>query len=306
MKKVLITGASGFIGQNILPIILGKGYEVHAVDKVSMEEKFPTVRWHNCDLTKSDEVTALIKKVQPQFLIHLAWFVSPGKWAMALENFDWVESSFNLVKNFHQNGGEKVVIAGSGQEYDWKYGYCNETLTPTNSNTIYGVCKNVLRQLVESYSAISGLNYVWGRVFFVYGPYENPKRLIAYVINSLLRNETANCSHGNQVRDYLNVIDAADALIFLMESEFYGVVNVASGDPIKIKDLVQLAAINLNAENLLNFGAISESESDTNLVVADVNRLKNELKWEQKFNNREGINHTIEWWKKNLDSDRSM
>ena len=199
-----------------------------------------------------------------------------------------------------QSGGNRVVVAGSGLEYDWRYGYCNEELTPTNPATFYGVCKNSARQVIEAYAKLVGLSYSWGRVFFLYGPNENPNRLIAYVINSLLKSEQANCSHGNQVRDFLHAYDAANALIHLLESEYNGIVNIASGEPIKLKELMLLAAEEIGKNNLLKLGAITAAASDTDLVVADVSRLKNELGWRQKFSNVEGIKNTIEWWKKEI------
>ena len=300
MKKVLVTGASGFIGKNVLPILLANGYDVYAVHNGGSIIEYENVTWHKCNIMNKDEVSLLFEKIQPEYLLHLAWFVTPGKWAIAPENIGWVEVSLNLIKKFNEFGGKRVVAAGSGLEYDWQYGYCNEELTPKNPATFYGVCKNATRQVVEAYAELVGLSFAWGRVFFLYGPHENPNRLIAYVINSLLRRERANCSHGNQVRDFLHAYDVANALVFLLENEYNGNVNIASGEPIKLKELMLLAANEIGATELLKLGAIPAAASDTDLVVADVNRLKNELGWQQKYSNQEGIKNTIKWWKKEI------
>jgi nucleoside-diphosphate-sugar epimerase len=300
MKKVLVTGASGFIGSNLLPILQERGFEVHAVVHNGKVKNDSNVNWHPCSLMNPIDVSSLFEKVQPEYLIHLAWFVTPGKWASAPENINWVELSLNLVKKFHEYGGKRFVAAGSGLEYDWRYGYCSEDLTPLNPATFYGVCKNSLRQVIESYSELVGLSYSWARIFFLYGPYENPNRLIAYVINQLLKGEAANCSHGNQVRDFLHAYDAANALVFLLENKYDGDVNIASGEPVKLKDLMYMAAEQIGSESLLKLGAIPPAASDTDLVVADVNKLKNELGWKQKFTYEDGIKNTIQWWKKEI------
>jgi nucleoside-diphosphate-sugar epimerase len=300
MKKVFVTGATGFLGKNILPILIDKEFEVHAVYNSSQTVSHHSVQWHQADLMNKKNVSNLMKEIKPEYLIHLAWYVTPGKWAIAPQNLDWVEVSINLIKEFHNNGGKRLVSAGSGLEYDWRYGYCNEELTPANPATFYGVCKNSLKNMIEEYSKLVGLSSAWGRIFFLYGPYENEKRLIAYVINSLLKGEEAKCSHGNQVRDFLHAYDAANALVFLLENNFEGTVNIASGEPIKLKELMLIAAKKLGKENLLKLGAIPAAASDTDLVVADVNKLKNELGWQQKYTNASGIADTIEWWRKEL------
>src|SRR5207245_614301 len=83
-------------------------------------------------------------------------------------------------------------------------------------------CKLALASLLEAYAGQTGLSQAWARIFFLYGPREHPKRLVSSVIRSLLRGERARCSHGQQIRDYLHVEDAAGALVALLESEVTG------------------------------------------------------------------------------------
>jgi nucleoside-diphosphate-sugar epimerase len=303
MKRVLVTGAAGFIGKNVLPLLAKKEFEIHAVDINPIKTVSESIYWHKVNLMNSSEIDNLMKKVQPSHLLHLAWFVTPGKWALAPENYDWVQISLDLVKKFSEHGGTRCVVAGSGLEYDWDYGYCNELLTPKKPATFYGVCKNSLHEVVAKYAEITGLSFAWGRLFFLYGPKENPNRLVAHVIKSLLQDEEAKCSHGEQVRDFLHVHDAADALVNLLESDFKGDVNIASGIPIKLKEIISMIGQKTNKQDLIKLGAIPPAPSDTNLVVADTTRLNNELNWKPKFDLDKGLEDTIEWWKNHLKGE---
>ena len=91
--------------------------------------------------------------MQPTHLLHLAWYVVPGKLITAPENFDWVGASFELVRRFAEAGGQRLAVCGSGYEYDWSYGYCTEGLTPCVPDTVYGACKHALHEMVRSYAA---------------------------------------------------------------------------------------------------------------------------------------------------------
>src|SRR5204862_6165408 len=105
-------------------------------------------------------------------------------------------------------------------------------------------------------AAANGVSTAWGRLFSVYGPHEHPKRLVPSVIRSLLAGEPAACSHGTQIRDYLFAQDAADALITLLESDITGPLNLASGQPIALRDIVQCLGTLLGRPDLIRLGAI--------------------------------------------------
>ncbi len=283
-----------------MPLLLARGYEVHAVSSKTLNQNELEIQWHQTDLLDLKQISDLVSRVQPTHLLHLAWYVAPGKWYSSIENYLWVQASLELLQQFQENGGQRVVMAGSGTEYDWNYGYCSEFLTPKAANTFYGNCKNALRLLLDAYSEATGLSSAWGRIFFVYGPYEHPARLVASVIGSILRGEPALCSHGNQIRDYLYIQDAADAFITLLESEVSGQVNIASGYPIALKDIIYRIAKKLNGKELVQLGAIPAAANDTRLVVADVNRLFDEVGWRPKYDLDQGLEQTIRWWQKEL------
>jgi nucleoside-diphosphate-sugar epimerase len=298
MKRVLVTGASGFIGQQCLPSLAARGYEVHAAYCLKApEENLTNTHWHRVDLLNSERAFELMAKIQPTHFLHFAWFVEPGKYWHSVENIRWVQSSLDLLRAFLQHGGQRVVIAGTCAEYDWKYGFCSEEITPLIPKSLYGVCKHSLEGMLGAFAKQAGLSSAWGRIFFPYGPHEHPERLIPSVIRSLLYGKPVRCSHGNQIRDFLHVKDVADAFIALLESEVRGPVNIASGQPIAVKDIIGLLTQRLGHEKLVKFGSLPLAEGEPPLLVADVRRLGDEVGWRPKISLEQGLVATIQWWK---------
>lgn len=300
MKKVLVTGASGFIGRHTLKYLLPEFDEVHGVYARKPLEEFKDVKWHRVDLLDSDYRDKLINTVRPTHLLHFAWYAEPGKYAHSLMNIKWLQSSLDLIQRFTEHGGERTVCAGTCFEYDFNYGLCSEYKTPKNPETIYGVCKNSLQNIIHHFSKKSELSSAWGRIFYLYGPYEYPSRLVSSVILSLLKNENARCSEGTQFKDFLHVDDVARAFVSLLKSRVEGAVNIGSGYPVRVKDVVIKIGELLNKRNMIDLGARPTPASEPPLIVADTKRLFEEVYWEPVFDLTAGLEDTIHWWKKSI------
>jgi nucleoside-diphosphate-sugar epimerase len=297
MKRALITGATGFIGRHCLPLLVARGYEVYAVSSWRITANESNIHWHQADLLDSPQVATLIAEVQPSYLLHFAWYTVPGKYWTSTENLRWVQASIGLLREFARHGGQRVVMAGTCAEYDWRYGYCSEAATPLAPVTFYGICKHSLQLMLAAFSKQTGLSAAWGRIFFLFGPHEHPDRLVAYVIRSLLREEPARCSHGSQIRDFLYVQDVAEAFVALLESEVSGPVNIASGQPVTLRELIHRIAAKFNRNDLVELDAVPTSPDEPPLLVADVRRLHDEVGWAPKYDLDTGLDQTIDWWK---------
>lgn len=310
MDSVILTGASGFIGRHCINHLLEAGYHVHALyHKERSAAELPQkdkLSWHRVDILDQAQVMATVKPLAATHMLHLAWYAEPGKFWDSRLNLDWLRASVHLLKVFTEAGGKRFVGAGSCAEYDWFVGRMREAITPLNPATLYGQCKASLFQSAQQSATASGIEFAWGRIFWIYGPGENKRRVVPYVINALLADEEANCSEGTQERDYMYVDDVARAFACLLHSKIDGAVNIASGEAISIKTLVMTIANLIDKEQLIQLGAIAPDKNEPELLVADTSRLQYELNFKPEHSLELGLLQTLEWWRKEQYSPSTL
>lgn len=304
MKTVLLTGATGFIGQFAISPLLAKNYVVHAVTSKPIKfESTENVVWHQANLLNASEVNDLIKSICPTHLLHFAWYVEHGKVWNAVDNLDWLEASLHLAREFAANGGKRLIGSGTCAEYDWnESGIFSENTSRLRPRNLYGASKYALNLTLENFAKTADLSYGWGRIFYLFGQRESPNRLVPSVINALLRNEPAKTSHGNQIRDFYDVEDVAKAFVALLESDVFGAVNIASGEGMRIAGLVEEIGRIAGKPDLLRIGALPAPANDPPMIVADTTRLREEVGWRKDFNVTENLTETFEWWKQNYEN----
>ncbi len=309
-KVVLVSGAAGFIGRWSVPYLIDRGYEVHAVLGPSAgrvpPEQLRGAEIHHADLLDGPPVQAIMALVKPTHLLHFAWIATPGVYWTSPDNTRWLAASQLLLRCFRDQGGVRAVMAGSSAEYDWaRAGRCDERTSPLADSgsaplTPYAECKIAMQRALERFGSAHGMSTAWGRIFFQYGPDEHPDRLVASVIVSLLSGREALCSHGRQVRDFLHVADVGAAFAALLDSDAVGAINIGSGDPRSIAELLGEIAAQIGRPELVRLGARSAPPSEPLLLVPDVRRLHGELDWKPHFNLTGGIADTIAWWRGKL------
>ncbi len=303
MSKVLVTGASGFIGWHTLTPLLEAGYEVHAVSRRVPEDVPKDVLWHRADLLDRDCVQSLLDRVRPSHLMHLAWFVEHGKYWTSLENLRWVRASLDLVIEFARFGGGHAVLAGTCAEYDWSAGgICREQETPVTPATLYGASKLAVGMLAGHAMHDLGINVVCGRIFFPYGPGEPRERLVPSVICSLLKAEPALCTDGKLERDFIFVRDVAAAFTLLLNREVTGPINVGTGVGVPIADVVSTLACVIGRPELLRLGALPNRPGEPASLVADVAILRG-LGFVPGYTLEEGARAAVAWWQGRLASE---
>ena len=300
--RVLITGAGGFIGSHVVRKVLLDGHTVTAVLKPGESSErlsacLDSISLFRCDLSDGEAVRGLVAEAQPEKALHLAWYVETGKYWQARQNLDCVRMSLSLAQALAEAGCSRFVGAGTCAEYDWKHGVLSEEGTPLRPQSLYGVCKNATREILEAFSAQAKMSFAWTRIFLLYGPMEAKERLVPYVVLTLLRREVAKCTRGDQMRDFLYVEDAASAIWAVAKSDLCGPVNVGSGQAIQVRTLVETVARYLQLEENLALGALPSDPQEPPLVSADVHRLASVVGWKPSHTLTEGVAKTCEWWK---------
>ena len=290
MKRVLVTGASGFLGRALVPALAGRGFEIHGVAR-SAQPAIAGVTWHAADLlTEAGRVQAL-SAVCPTHLVHLAWEARPGRYREDPVNRLWAEASIDLLARARACGTSRILGIGSCLEYGPQTGLCDERTSQCRPTTLYGQAK---LSAAEAYIAAGA---AWGRVFFPFGPHEPEARLIPSLIRHLRAGQSFDCSHGGQLRDFLYVEDLARMTAAVLESDLTGVVNLGSGEPRSLRSVVEHVADRLEARHLVRFGAIAATGVDAEpIIAADVRRLRSVTVDVPVIGFEEGAARDLAWW----------
>ncbi|MNL02311.1 GDP-6-deoxy-D-mannose reductase [compost metagenome] len=295
MKRVLVTGASGFFGRHCLNDLRMRGYEVHACARNIIDQA--DVTWHNVDLMRGGAASDLVNMVRPTHMLHFAWDVGSGFWSSP-DNISWAATTLAMVRTFHLSGGKRFVAAGTCAEYDWTtiHDYLNES-ADRKPATFYGEAKDSTRRLIESYSKEAGLSFAWGVLFLSFGSHERSERLVPSVIQDLLAGRTAKTTAGIQVRDLLDSRDVAAAFSALLDCAVDGSVNIASGQPIALRDVIERLGIITGRSELLELGAVPMRLNEPARLVADVTRLRKEVGFVQRISLDRGLEDAVDWWR---------
>jgi nucleoside-diphosphate-sugar epimerase len=238
--KILITGASGFIGQNLIDILLKKKYKISIITrKLSNVKKF---KWFSKVKIFEKNLNNLNKKDYLEFssndvVIHLAWDGLPNyNDKIHFENY---KISFDFIKKVIDSGIKHLIITGTCFEYGMQNGCLTEDCK-TNPKNNYGLAKENLRKKIFSYSQKKKIIIQWVRLFYLYGKGQNKKSLIGQLEEKIRNNgKFFFMSKGNQLRDYMNIKDVCKRICKLVENNYInGVVNICSNKPITVENLV--------------------------------------------------------------------
>lgn len=282
--RVLVTGGNGLIGVHAVAELLSRGIEVHVLGRrqfIGLSSQ-PGVTSHHADIFDRDAISELMRKIRPTHLLHFAWITTHGIYWRAPENLDWLAATAHLIRCFAESGGKRIVTAGTCAEYDWSAeelvtGDCLENSTPIRPHTFYGAIKDSCRRMIDAYSAECGIQSAWGRVFFLFGALEDKRRLVPSIVFSLKAGNPAACTSGTQIRDFLAVEDIGAAFGALTISDVCGVVNIGSGEPLRVSEIALAIGEAMGRPDLVHLGALPSRMDDPPRLVADVHRLRHDV-----------------------------
>jgi nucleoside-diphosphate-sugar epimerase len=300
--RVLVTGASGFVARHTLAPLAARGFEVHAVARRPRPDDLADVEltWHTGDMLDADVRRGLLADVAPTDLLHAAWYLEPGKYTGSPQNLDWVAASIDFARAFEAAGGRRIVTVGSCFEYEHGVIPVLTETSPLRPSTVYGAAKQSLATALDALARSTELSSAWARLFYLYGPHEDRRRLIADIASSVLEGREVATGPGTALRDYMFIADAGDALAALLASDVSGPVNVATGDAPPVRDLVERIATAAGRPELVQFGARPAPPNDPPEIRADVTRLREEVGWSALTSMDEGVRQTVAWWRSQL------
>jgi nucleoside-diphosphate-sugar epimerase len=296
--RVLLTGATGFIGSHVARLLVREGCEVHALVRANarlwriadLRSQLELITGDVCDAATREAIA----ERKPQSCIHLGWYATPGIYLRAPENVDLMAGTLKLAMRLAEAGCERFVGVGTCFEYGTDAGYLSEE-TPLAPAFLYSAAK------AGTYLALrclqGSMSVAWARLFYLYGPYEDEGRLVPSVIRALLAGDPARCTLGQQVRDYLHVEDVASALWCTAKSSLLGAVNVGSGNPVTVAAVVREIGELLDKRDLVQLGALPSPPGDPPFVCANSRRLRAETDWRPRFDLSAGLRDTIDWWR---------
>ncbi len=281
--KVLLTGVTGFIGSHVARRLLRGGHEVHAAVRPGSDRR--RIRDIEADLRLVEGGMDVLPG-EADLALHLAWYAVPGVYAEAPENLDCLSESLRLLRRLRC----RAVFAGTCFEYDTRQGLLREesALRPAS---LYAQCKDALRREV-----VRRAETAWARIFYLYGPGEDERRLIPSIVRPLLRGEPAPLTEGAARRDFLHVEDVASALCDVAASGLTGTVNIGSGRAVPVREVAATLGEAAGRPDLLRFGAVPSPAGEPPLIVADNARLRS-TGWAPRVDLDAGLRRTFEWWK---------
>lgn len=290
--RVLLTGASGFLGRYVLDILRSRGIDAVMIGR----QRIPgngDMDFIGADLLTTPDFTALVKESKATHLLHLAWYTEYGKYWTSPLNLRWVEATTRLVEAFCEAGGQHVVVAGTCAEYDWSHGYCREDSTPLNPATLYGTAKEATRRLVMAVCEQHQVSCAWGRGFLPYGTGEGNQRLIPALIDVFRGKRPPFGVNAPAYRDFLHVSDVAEGFITLLQSGERGDYNISSAQPMQLADVVRELARLLDADPQAVLNLSSERPGDPHLLVGENLKLK-ALGWQPAISMARGLELTLQ------------
>ena len=256
MTKVAVTGASGFLGRHVLAALSNAEVEVvaHArTAKPALDALTP--RWSFFDLAAAPD-DAFDRLGRPDIVIHLAWDGLPN-YTSARHVEAELPAQLRFLRGLVGAGLKRLVVAGTCFEYGMQSGCLHEDMPPLPS-TPYGQAKDALRRQIEALSGKRPFELRWLRLFYLYGSGQAPTSLYSLFQAAIARGDrTFDMSKGDQQRDYMKVEDAAAALVAVARAEAPSrIVNICSGEPIAVRDVVERWRAERAADIALNLGAL--------------------------------------------------
>ena len=305
MKRVILTGGTGFVGTNLARRLLRDGHEVHLLVRPGhqpwrIEDIRPDVRVHELHLHEAEAVARVASQVRPEWVFHLA---AHGAYSWQT---DWeqmvrtnIQGTMSLLSACLKTGFEAFVNTGSSSEYGFK-DHAPAESEPLEPNSHYAVTKAAATLFCSHTARSERVHVPTLRLYSVFGPYEDPGRLVPKLILHGLRGELPPLADPEVARDFVYVDDVVKAYLLaatVRTSEWGPIYNVGTGVQTTLREAVAVAreAVGIAAEPVWN--VMPNRQWDANVWVSDSRKIRAQLGWQPHHRFAEGFRLMLDWFR---------
>ena len=283
---VVVTGGQGFIGSRLIERLRRENIPVLGVD---LRPSGDLPNHHTTDLKDPETLVPESLAGRPFALVHLAWDVArTPRFEVHAEHVMLLAA---LLDYWSERGLTSLIGAGSAEEYGQRAGTIGEEDSPVGPLSPYGWGKRSAGRMVEAWSARTGIPAVWLRPFVVYGPGQTGDMVIPYATRLAMAGEPGEFTDAEQKRDFVYVDDLVEAILSALglRAEGFAPVNVGTGRPVRLRDVLERIEEVFHADGLFNFGAIPRRPDEPEIQVARLDRAESFLNWRAQTTWEQGV-----------------
>ena len=270
--KLLLTGATGFVGRHVLAKLQQHAIPLRVVVRAGRHNLLPSTQLEIIEVDDLFTQSVAWWQANAQgvtHVLHVAWYAEPRIYLQSPKNLDCLIGTLMMAKGCALAGVTRFVGVGTCFEYDTSQGRLSID-TPLKPDSPYAAAKVAAYWALQAFFSQASIAFAWCRLFYLYGEAgdgEDVRRLVPYVRHKLAQGLPVQLTHGQQVRDYLNVQEAAQELIDVLLGGKTGAINVCSGQAITVRALVEKIADEFGRRDLLHFGAQAMHSTDPPVIV---------------------------------------
>jgi UDP-glucose 4-epimerase len=305
MKRCIVTGATGFVGANLLRKLLREGHEVHVLVRPGhnakrIEDVRDQMQIHVIDLLEAEDSFQVVQSIKADWIFHLA---AHGAYSWQTDAQQMIEtnlhSTINLIESCAKVGFEAFVNTGSSSEYGFKNHPPREDEI-VKPNSMYAITKVAATQYCQYVAELQELPIATLRLYSAYGPYEDERRFVPTLVSHGLKGRLPPLVNPDTARDYVYVEDVCEAYLLAatkISLELGAVYNIGSGGQTTIRQAVEMAKKLMKLDCDPNWNSMPNRNWDTSVWVANNDKAAKELGWQPKHDFEAGLQKTIEWMK---------